>query len=164
MIRALALSRNVDIPAIIPATAAVSAPPLHLLQASPPRPSGQPNIQPAQPSQTSIGPPAEQATSVPPSIPSQTRAPSLGVPIEAAVTGPASEAATDQLLLRVWSNFVEYLTSIPNVFVNEHVISSVTTARSSVSKSPVHDSEMYFTTDTTVDSIFPVHESLRSPG
>ena len=51
--RLTALSRNVDIPKIIPVTAAASAPPPHPPQAPAPQPSGQPNPHLAQPSQTS---------------------------------------------------------------------------------------------------------------
>ena len=47
-----------------------------------------------------------------------------------------------------------YLSSIPNVFADEHVVSSVTTAYSPPSRSGVHDTEMLSTIDSTVDSIF----------
>ena len=50
--RLTALSRNVDIPKIIPATPAASATPPPPAQAPAPQPSGQPNPQLAQPSQT----------------------------------------------------------------------------------------------------------------
>jgi hypothetical protein len=61
----------------------------------------------------------------------------------------ASNPATDELLLRVWDNFAGYLSSLPNVFADEHVVSSVTTA-----KNGVHDSETDSIIDSTVDSIF----------
>ena len=115
--RLTALSRNVDIPEIIPATAAAS-------------------VTPPQPSQTP--PPA----------------PPLQAPIQQAVTRSASDPATDELLLRVWDNFAGYLSSIPNFFADEHVVSNLTTAYSSPSKQGVHDSEMDSTIDSTTDSIF----------
>ena len=106
--RLTALSRNVDIPKIIPATPAASATPPPPAQAPAPQPGGQPNPQLAQPSQTPIGQPAEQASSLPPSLPSQTppRAPPLPAPIQQAVPQSASDPATDELLLRVWDNFL----------------------------------------------------------
>ena len=112
--RLTALSRNVDIPEIIPATPAASA-------------------TLPQPSQAPIPQPAAQASSLPPSLPSQTslRAPPLPAPIQQAVTRSASDPATDELLLRVWDNFAAYLSSIPNVFADEHVVSSLTTAYNS---------------------------------
>jgi hypothetical protein len=50
----------------------------------------------------------------------------------------------------VWDNFAGSLASIPNVFAEEHVVSSVTTAYNDPSKSGVHNSEL----DSTIDSIF----------
>ncbi len=152
--RLTALSRNVDIPKIIPTTPttpAASATPPHPAQAPDPQPSGQPNPQLAQPSQTPIRQPAAQASSVPPALPSQTppRAPPLQAPIPQAVTRSASDPATGELLLRVWDNFVGYLSSLPNVFADEHLVSSVTTA-----KNGVHDSETDSIIDSTIDSIF----------
>jgi len=149
--RLTTLSRNVDIPEIIPTTPAASATPPHPPQAPAPQPSGQPNPQLAQPSQTPIGQPAVQASSVPPSLPSQTppRAPPLPAPIQQAVPQSASNPATDELLLRVWDNFAGYLSSLPNIFADEHVVSSVTTA-----KNGVHDSETDSIIDSTIDSIF----------
>ena len=148
--RQTALSRNVDIPKIIPATPAVAAtrPPPAPFPA--PQPGGQPNPL-AQPSQTPIGQPAVQASSVPPSLPSQTppRAPPLPVPIQPAVPQSASDPAADDLLLRVWDNFAGYLSSLPDIFADEHVVSSVTTA-----KNGVHDSDTDSVIDSTVDSIF----------
>jgi VWFA-related protein len=147
--RLTALSRNVDIPKIIPATLAASATPPPPPQAPAPQPGGQP-------SQTPIPQPAEQASSVPPSLPSQTppRAPPLQAPIQQAVTRSAPDPATAELLLRVWNNFTGYLSSIPNVFADEHVVSSVTTAYSDPSRSGVYDSELDSTIDSTIDSIF----------
>jgi VWFA-related protein len=151
--RQTALSRNVDIPKIIPATPAASATLPPPPQAPAPQPSGQPNPQLAQPSQTPIPQPAAQASSLPPSLPSQT--PPLQAPIQQAVTRSASDPATDELLLRVWENYAAYLSSIPNVFADEHVVSSLTTAsHSSPSKQGVHESEMASTIDSTTDSIF----------
>ena len=127
--RLTALSRNVDIPKIIPATSSASA--------TPPPPPSAPASQPGgQPSQTPIPQPAEQASSVPPSLPSQTppRAPPPQASIQQAITPSVSDPATDRLVLRVWSNFVGYLSSIPNVFADEHVVSSVTTAFSPLSR------------------------------
>jgi hypothetical protein len=149
--RLTTLSRNVDIPEIIPTTPAASATPPHPPQAPAPQPSGQPNPQLAQPSQTPIGQPAVQASSVPPSLPSQTppRAPPLPAPIQQAVPQSASNPATDELLLRVWDNFAGYRSSLPNIFADEHVVSSVTTA-----KNGVHDSETDSIIDSTIDSIF----------
>jgi VWFA-related protein len=151
------LSRNVDIPVIIPTTPAAAAAPPHPPQAPAPQPTVQPNPQPAQPSQTPMQQPAAVASSLPPSLPSQTspRAPPLQAPIQQAVTRSASDSATDELVLRVWDNYVEYLSSIPNVFADEHVVSSLTTASyNSPSKQGVHDSEMTSTVDSTTDSIF----------
>jgi hypothetical protein len=135
--RLTAFSRNVDIPESIPATAAVSA-------------------TPPQPSQTPMGQPAAQASSLPPPLPSPIPPPatSLQAPIEQAVTPSAYDPATDQLLLRVWDNFAGYLSSIPNFFADEHVVSTLTTAYSSLSKQGVHDSEMDSTIDSTTDSTF----------
>ena len=73
--RLTALSRNVDIPKIIPSAPAASA-------------------TPAQPSQTPIPQPAAQTSSLPPSLPSQTTSP-LPAPIQQAVTPSASDPATD---------------------------------------------------------------------
>jgi VWFA-related protein len=159
--RLTALSRNIDIPKVIPATPAASATPPPPPQAPAPQPGGQPTPQPGQPSKTPIPQPAEQASSVPPSIPSQTppRAPPLQAPIQQAVTRSASDPATDALLLRVWSNFVGFLSSIPNVFADEHVISSVTTPFSPLSTSNVHDTERDSTIDSTIDSIFRLKRS-----
>ncbi len=148
--RQTALSRNVDIPKIIPATPAVAATRPPPAQAPAPQPGGQPNPL-AQPSQTPIGQPAVQVSSVPPSLPSQTppRAPPLPAPIQPAVPESASDPAADDLLLRVWDNFAGYLSSLPNIFADEHVVSSVTTA-----KNGVHDSDTDSVIDSTVDSIF----------
>jgi hypothetical protein len=140
--RLTALSRNVDIPEKIPTmpttatTLAASAAPPHPAQAPAPQSSGQANPQPAQPSQ------------IPP------RAPPLQAAIPQAVTRSASDPATDELLLRVWNNFTGYLSSLPNVFADEHVVSSVTTAYNAPSKSGVHDSDLDSTIDSTIDSIF----------
>ncbi len=126
--RQAALSRNVDIAKIIPSAPAASA-------------------TLAQPSQTPIPQPAAQASSLPPSLPSQT--PPLPAPIQQAVPQSASNPATEELLLRVWDNFTGYLSSLPNVFADEHVVSSVTTA-----KNGVHDSETDSDIESTLDSIF----------
>ena len=152
--RLTALSRNVDIPKIIPATSSASATP----PPPPPAPASQPG---GQPSQTPIPQPAEQASSVPPSLPSQTppRAPPPQASIQQAITPSVSDPATDRLVLRVWSNFVGYLSSIPNVFADEHVVSSVTTAFSPLSTNGVHDTERDSTTDSTIDSIFRLKRS-----
>ena len=120
--RLTALSRNVDIPKVMPTTSAASA--------TPPPPAQAPA-------------PAAQASSVPPPLPPQTA-------IQQPVTRPASDPATDQLLLRVWDNFAGSLASLPNVFAEEHVVSSVTTAYNDPSKSGVHNSEL----DSTIGSIF----------
>jgi VWFA-related protein len=135
--RLTALSRNVDIPEIVSTEPAASATPL-------------------EPSQTQIQQPAAQASIIPSIVPPQTppRAPPLQAPIEQAVTRSASDPATDELLLRVWDNFAAYLSSIPNVFANEHVVSSVTTTYRPPSKNGVHDSEMNSTIESTIDSIF----------
>ena len=129
--RLTALSRNVEIPKIIPATPPASAPP-----------------------PTPIPQPAEQASSIPSSLPSLTPPPPLQAPIQQPVTQSASDPATGQLLLRVWNNVLGYLSSIPNVFADEHVVSSVTSPYKPLSKQAVHDSEMDSTIDSTVDSIF----------
>ena len=143
--RQTALSRNLDIPKIIPAMPAASATLPPPLQVPAPQPSAQPNPQPAQPSQTPIA----QASSLPLSLPSQTPplAPSPA-PIQQAVT--RSDPATDELLLRVWDNFAGYLSSLPNVFADEHVISSFIGPKNALSKESVQTSEM----DSTIDSIF----------
>jgi VWFA-related protein len=151
--RLTALSRNVDIPKIIPATPAAAAMLPPPAQAPAPQPSGQPNSQLAQPSQTPIGLPTEQASSLPPSLPSQT--PPLQTPMKLPVTRSASDPATGELLLHVWGNYAAYLSSIPNVFADEHVVSSLTTTSyNSPLKQGVHDSEVSSTFDSTTDSIF----------
>jgi len=151
--RLTALSRNVDIPVVAATTPAASTTPAPPPQALAPQPS--PQL--AQPSQTPIQQPAAQASSLPLSLPSQTspRAPPLQAPIQQVVTQPASDPAADELVLRVWDNYVEYLSSIPNVFADEHVVSSLTSASyTSPSKQGVHASEMASTIDSTADSIF----------
>ena len=125
--RLSALSRNVDIPEVFPvtpATAAASAAPRPTIQATAP---------------------AVQASSVPPPLPPQT---------QQAVKPPASDPATHQLVLRVWMNFAGSLASLPNVFAEEHVVSSVTTTYTAPSKSSPYGSEMDSTIDSTIDSIF----------
>jgi VWFA-related protein len=112
--RLTTLSRNVDIPKIIPPTPV---------------------------------PPVELASSVPPILPVPTPQPQL-------VPRPVSDPATDELLRRVWSNFVGYLSSIPNVFADEHVISSVTTPYNPSTRNGFHDNEIDSTTDSTIDSTF----------
>jgi VWFA-related protein len=97
--------------------------------------------------------PAAQASIIPPIVLPQTPPPAPA-PMQQPVTPAASDPATDQLLLRVWDNFVGYLSSIPNVFADEHVVSSVTTAYSAPSKNGVHNSELDSTIDSTIDSIF----------
>jgi VWFA-related protein len=132
--RMTALSRNVDVPEIIPTTPAASA--------TTPLPPQAPMQQPA-----------AQASSVPPSLPSQT--PPLHAPIQQAVTRPTSDPATEELLLHAWENYAAYLSSIPNVFADEHVVSSLTTASyNSPPKQGVHDHEVASTIDSTTDSIF----------
>jgi len=146
-----ALSRNVDIPHIMPASPAASAtlPP----PPAPPLPGAQTNSQPAQASQIPMQQRAAGASPVPPSLPSQT--PPLQAPITPAVTRSASDPAIDELLLRVWENYTAYLSSIPNVFADEHVVSNLTSASyNSPSKQGVHASEMASTIDSTTDSIF----------
>ncbi len=150
--RLATLSRKIDIPLIIPGTPAASAMPPPPPQAPAPQPSGQPNPQLAQPSQTPIGQPAAEASSLPPSLPSQTSP--LHPPIQQPVTPSASDPATNELLLRVWANVLGYLSSIPNVFADEHVVSSVTTPYNPLAKQSVHVSEMDSTIDSTIDSIF----------
>src|SRR3984885_12796714 len=131
--RLTALSRNVDIPKIIPAPPAAAATLPPPAQAPAPQPSGQPNTQLAQPSQT----------------------PPLQTPMQPPVTRSASDPATGALLLHVWENYAAYLSSIPNVFADEHVVSSLTTtAYNSPLKQGVHDSEVSSTFDSTTDSIF----------
>jgi hypothetical protein len=115
--RLTTLSRDVDIPRIIPAAPAASVAP---------QPSSQLNTQPAQ---------------------------SSPAPVEQPVTRTASDPAADDLLLRVWNNFAAYLSSIPNIFADEHVVSSVISPYGT-SKNDVSNSGMVSTTDTTVDSIF----------
>ncbi len=128
-----ALSRNVDIPVLVSTTPAGSATPL------PPR-------------QAPIPPPAAQVSSLPLSLPSQTSP--LRTPIQQPVTSSASDPATSQLLLRVWANVLGYLSSIPNVFADEHVVSSVTRPYDPLSKQGVHASEMDSTIESTIESIF----------
>ncbi len=149
--RLTALSRNVDIPVVVPTMPAASATLPPSPQAPAPPSGSQPNPQLAQPSQTPGPQPAAQVSSLPPSLPSQTppRAPPSPAPIQQAVTRSASDPATDEVLRRVWDNFVQSLSSLPNVFADEHVVSSLTTA-----KNGVHDSETDSTTDATIDSIF----------
>jgi hypothetical protein len=154
--RLTALSRNVDIPKIVPATPAAAAMPPPPAQAPASQPGGQPNSQLAQPSQTAIGQPTAQASSFPPSLPSQT--PPLQTPMQQPVTRSPSDPATGALLLHVWENYAAYaayLSSIPNVFADEHVVSSLTTTSyNSPLKQGVHDSEVSSTFDSTTDSIF----------
>jgi VWFA-related protein len=85
---------------------------------------------------------------------SKTPPPSLQVPIQQAVTPSAPDPATAALLVRVWDNFVQSLSSLPNVFADEHVVSSVSAPYSNPSKSGVYDSELETTVDSTIDSIF----------
>jgi hypothetical protein len=54
----------------------------------------------------------------------------------------------------VWDNFVQSLSSLPNIFADEHVVSSVSAPYSNPSKSGVYDSELESTIDSTIDSIF----------
>jgi VWFA-related protein len=150
--RLATLSRKVDIPEIIPGTPAASAMPPPPPQAPAPQPGSQPSPQLAQPSQTPIGQPAAEASSLPPSLPSQTSP--LQTPIKQPVPPSASDPATGQLLLRVWANVLGYLSSIPNVFADEHVVSSVTRPYDPLSKQSVHASEMDSIIDSTIDSIF----------
>jgi hypothetical protein len=155
-----ALSRKVDIPEAVPATPATpTTPAVSATLPGPalaPQPGGQPNPQPVQPSQAPMGQPAAQASSVPPSLPSQTpsRAPTSPGPALQPGTPSASDPATTRLLVRVWDNFVQSLSSLPNVFADEHVLSSVSAPYSNPSKSGVYDSELESTVDSTVDSIF----------
>ena len=137
--RLTAFSRTVDIPEVIPTTPAASATLPHPAQAPQP-----------------IGQPAEQASSVPPSLPSQTplTAPPLAAPALQPGTPTGSDPATAALLVRVWDNFVQSLSSLPNVFADEHVVSSVSAPYSNPSKSGVYDSELESTVDSTIDSIF----------
>jgi hypothetical protein len=101
-----------------------------------------------------MGQPAEETSSVTPTLPLPTppRAPQLQAPIEQARS--ASDPATGELLVRVWANFEGYLSSIPNFFADEHVVSSVTTAYSSPAKNSIRVSDTASTLDTTIDSIF----------
>jgi VWFA-related protein len=132
--RLTALSHEVDIPEVIPITPTVPAT----------------SAMPSHPPQTPIRQPAAEASSLPPSLPSQT-AP-LQAPIQQPVT--PSDPATDELLLRVWANVLGYLSSIPNVFAEEHVVSSVTRPYDPLSKQSVHASEMDSTIESTIESIF----------
>jgi hypothetical protein len=75
-------------------------------------------------------------------------------PNQQEVKQAASDPATNQLVLRVWDNFAASLGSIPNVFAEEHVVSSLTTPYNAMSKNAVHDSQMDSTIDSTVDSTF----------
>jgi VWFA-related protein len=150
--RLATLSRKVDIPLIIPGTPAASTMPPPPPQTPVPQPSGQPNPQLAPPSQAPIPQPAAQASSLPPSLPSQTSP--LQTPIQQPVTPSASDPATAELLLRVWDNVLRYLSSIPNVFADEHVVSSVTRPYDPLSKQTVHASEMDSTIESTIESIF----------
>jgi VWFA-related protein len=131
--RLATLSRKVDIPEIIPVTPAASATPLS-------------------PAQAPIPQPAAQASSLPPSLPSQTSP--LQTPIQQPVTPPGSDPATHELLLRVWTNVLGYLSSVPSVFADEHVVSSVTRPYDPLSKQGVHASEMDSTIESTIESIF----------
>jgi hypothetical protein len=120
------LSRKVDIPEIVPAT--------------PPPP------------QAPIPPPSVEASSLPPSVPAQTSP--LQTSVQQPVTSPASDPATHELLLRVWTNVLGYLSSVPSVFADEHVVSSVTRPYDPLSKQGVHASEMDSTIESTIESIF----------
>ncbi len=91
--------------------------------------------------------PAAQAGPVRPPLPWQ-------APSQQAATQPASDPATNQLVLRVWDNFAGSLASLPNIFAEEHVVSSVTTPNPTTSQNALHDSEMDSTIDSTADSIF----------
>jgi VWFA-related protein len=132
--RLATLSRDIDIPRIIPVTPAASA--------TPPSPPQAP-IPP---------PPAVQASSLPPSLPSQTSP--LQTPVPQPVTPPTFDPATHELLLRVWTNVLGYLSSIPSVFADEHVVSSVTRPYDPLSKQGVHASETDSTIESTIESIF----------
>ena len=134
--RLTALSREVDIPEVIPI-----APTAPAASAMPPHAP-----------QTPIGQPVVEASSLPPSLPSQTSP--LQTSIQQPVTPSASDPATDELLLRVWGNVLGYLSSIPNVFAEEHVVSSVTKPYDPLSKQSVHASEMDSTIESTIESIF----------
>ena len=146
--RLAALSRNVEIPVVIATMPAASATPPPAPQA----PVPQPSPQLAQPSPTPMQGPATQASSVPPSSPSPI--PPRAPPLQAD-TRSASDRATDELLLRVWGNYAAYLSTIPNIFADEHVVSSLTTTLyNSPSKQGVHDHEIASTFNSTTDSIF----------
>ncbi len=132
--RMTTLSRDVEVPEVIPTT---------------PAPSAAKPLPPQAPMQQ----PAAQASSVPPSLPSQTSP--LQAPIQQVVTRPTSDPATEELLRHAWENYAAYLSSIPNVFADEHVVSSLTTASdNSPPKRGVHDHEVASTIDSTTDSVF----------
>ena len=145
--RLSAMSRNVKIPKVIPATTAASPPPVASRQAPA---SAQVNPQ-AQAPRTAI-----VASNIPP--PPSSQPPPQASAVQAAkqqpTAPPASDPATRKLLLEVWSNFVQYLSSIPNVFADEHVVSTATAAYGSQARQGVHDSEMQSVTDSTIDSVF----------
>ena len=138
--RQTALSRNVDIPVdipkTIPATSSTSTPPPRPPQAPAPQPGSKQNPQLPQPSQTPPRASPSPAPALQPGTPS------------------ASEPAAATLLVRVWDNFVQSLSSLPNVFADEHVVSSVSAPYSNPSKSGVYDSELESTVESTIDSIF----------
>jgi VWFA-related protein len=100
--------------------------------------------------------PATSSTSATTPPPSQTppQPPPLQAPIQQVVTQSAPDPATARLLVRVWDNFVQSLSSLPNIFADEHVVSSVSAPYSPPSKSGVYDSELESTVDSTIDSIF----------
>jgi hypothetical protein len=130
--RLSALSRNLEIPKVLPAIPAAST-------AAMPGPN-QPISETTQPPE--IG---AKASSVPP--PAQ-------APMQQPVIASGLDPATAKLLLRVWGNFVQYLSSIPNIFADEHVISNFTAAHGSQARSGVHDEEMQSVTESTIDSVF----------
>ena len=146
--RQSALSRNIDIPNVIPATMAASAPPPHPPQAPGPQPGAQPNSHASQP--------AAEASNVSPPSPGKisTAASPAQAPIQQPVTTSAADPATRKVLLQVWGNFVQYLSSIPNIFADEHVISSLTMAQGSQVRARDDDNEMQSVTDSTIDSVF----------
>jgi hypothetical protein len=143
--RLSALSRNIEIPKIIPAATTASAPP-------PPSPRS-PDIQPAHPAMESANVPSSLPAKIPPQAPPVQLSP-IQAPPEQPGPHSAPDPATAALLQRVWENFVQYLYSIPDVFAEEHVISSVTSPSRPIPKNGVHDSEMDSTLDSTIDSVF----------
>ena len=128
--RLTALSRNVDIPEVIP----TPAPPAAASSRSPMPAGGEHSAPSCHHKLRHRLPHTRPGTS--------------------AGTPSSSDPATARLLVRVWDNFAQSLSSLPNVFADEHVVSSVSAPYSNPSKGGVYDSELESTIDSTIDSIF----------